>query len=162
VSRLFRCLLARHPDITFSGHFHNDLGLATANSLAALDAGIDEVQVTFGGVGERCGNAAMEEIVASLELSPAYRSRYRSRVNLRAAVQTCDSIYMIHGLQPHEKKPLIGQHAFTTCAGIHQDGILKAPHVYEMLDPASIGRRRAFHVNRLSSAKVRLESSDAA
>ena len=162
VGHLFQWLRELHPDITFSGHFHNDLGLATANSLAAIDAGIDEVQVTFGGIGERCGNAAIEEIIAVLGQSPAYRDRYRSRLSLRSAVETCDAIYAIHGARPHEKKPLIGEHAFATCAGIHQDGILKAPHVYEMLDPTSIGRQRAFHINRLSSAKVRREDTAAA
>jgi 2-isopropylmalate synthase len=153
VSRLFARLIGEHPTIEFSAHFHNDLGLATANSLAAIEAGVDEVQVTLGGIGERCGNAALEEVVAALELNPGLAGQVMPQVSLRDAVAACDALYRIYGRVPYEKKPLLGEHAFTTCAGIHQDGIIKAPHVYEMFDPSTIGRTRRFHINHLSSRK---------
>jgi 2-isopropylmalate synthase len=150
---LFDDLMKRHPDIYFSVHFHNDLGLASANSLAAIEAGVREVQVTLGGIGERCGNAAIEEIVAALELNPFYQRDIASSITLATAVSACDAFYRLHGSSPNVKKPIIGEHAFATCAGIHQDGILKSPHLYEMFDPAIIGRKRKFHRNRLSSRK---------
>jgi 2-isopropylmalate synthase len=142
VQQLFKRVQKRHPYIRFSARFHNDLGLAAANSLAALDAGVKELQVTFAGIGARCGNAAIEELIGALELTPLYQ-HYITRLRLTSVLQTCDRILSIVGAQPGTKKPLLGRHAVSTRSSIEYDGTLRVPHVYELLDPMGMGLRQA-------------------
>ncbi|MGF1742504.1 LeuA family protein [Vibrio profundum] len=150
---LFEQFITEYPAINFSAHFHNDLGLAVANTIAAIEAGASQVQVTLGGVGERCGNASFEEVVAILECSHCKQS-VETSVHLKDVIEVCQHYYEIIGHTPNPNKPLIGCNAFSTCAGIHQSAIEQCPETYEFIDPETIGLHRQFHVNRLSSKKL--------
>ncbi len=121
-----------------SVHCHDDLGLATANSLAAVQAGARQVECTINGIGERAGNAALEEVVMAINTR---RDRYpfETRIvteHLYAASQLLTSI-ITFGPQPN--KAIVGENAFAHEAGIHQDGFLKERTTYEIMDPHSVG-----------------------
>jgi 2-isopropylmalate synthase len=121
-----------------STHCHDDLGLAVANSLAAIEAGASQVECTINGIGERAGNAALEEIVIALQirrdrLGPATRI---NPVQLYAASRLLSAIVRIP-VPPN--KAIVGENAFAHEAGVHQDGMLKHRSTYEILDPAVVG-----------------------
>jgi len=118
-------------------HAHNDFGLATANSFSALEAGASALSVTLCGLGERAGNAALEEVVPGLALLYGKDCGF----NMGTLVDLCDLAAEYAGriISPH--KPVIGSLAFTHESGIHVDGILKDPNLYTFLDPALFGRR---------------------
>jgi len=119
-------------------HFHNDLGLATANTLAALEAGADIAQVTLGGVGERAGNAALEEVAVALAVRGDRIGR-RTRLRLERLLETCRLHARLTGLEPGPSKAVVGPNAFRTEAGMHQDGLLKDPILYEPFPPSLVG-----------------------
>jgi 2-isopropylmalate synthase len=126
------------PGVIISVHCHNDLGLAVANTLAAFRAGARQAEVTIGGIGERAGNAALEEVIMSLTVRQTY-------YQLTHGIRT-DQIYpSAHRLsriiaQPIARnKPIVGANAFAHESGIHQAGVLKNPETYEIMTPASIG-----------------------
>ena len=125
-------------DVTISVHCHNDLGLAVANSLAAIEAGARQIECTINGIGERAGNAALEEVVMAL----AVRSdRFNVTNNivtsqLYPASQLLSSIISF-GVQPN--KAIVGLNAFAHLAGIHQHGVLSNPLCYEIMTPESVG-----------------------
>ncbi|MBZ5719709.1 MAG: 2-isopropylmalate synthase [Acidobacteriia bacterium] len=123
---------------TISVHCHNDLGLAVANTLAALAAGARQVECTINGIGERAGNASLEEIVMAMRVRPdryAYLTGVASE-QLYPASQLLSEITGV-GVQPN--KAIIGRNAFAHEAGIHQDGVLKNPLTYEIMTPQSVG-----------------------
>jgi 2-isopropylmalate synthase len=125
-------------NVTISAHCHDDLGLAVANSLAAIAAGARQVECTINGIGERAGNASLEEIVMAMRVRPdrlAYETGVVSE-QLFAASQTLSEITRV-GVQPN--KAIIGRNAFAHEAGIHQDGMLKNPLTYEIMTPQSVG-----------------------
>ena len=121
-----------------SVHCHDDLGLAIANSLAAVKAGARQVECTINGIGERAGNAALEEVVVAMKTRPtSCRSRPKFIwINLFGASQTLTQ-FISFGPQPN--KAIVGENAFAHEAGIHQDGYLKNPATYEIVSPASVG-----------------------
>jgi len=140
-------------DVVLSVHCHDDLGLALANTLAAVAAGADQVQVTLGGIGERAGNAALEEFVAAVA--------YRGLMLPASTVVKTEELYAIYQmlaetirLEPQRTKPIFGINAFATQAGIHQAGMLRNPATYEYLDPARFGRERSVLVGRHSGRVV--------
>ncbi|MDO6709017.1 LeuA family protein [Photobacterium sp. 1_MG-2023] len=159
VRKLMKHFVSRYPQVNFSVHFHNDLGLAVANSIEAIYNGASMIQTTIGGVGERCGNTSLEEIVAILEYCQEYQSNFITGINLRQAIGLSNFYYDMIGKKPYPNKPIIGEYAFRTCAGIHQAAILKNPETYEFINPNEIGLTRSFHVNRLSSNKVKASHS---
>jgi 2-isopropylmalate synthase len=121
-----------------SVHCHDDLGLAVANSLAAVKAGARQVECTINGIGERAGNAALEEVVMAMKTRPD-RLPFETKIHsekLFAASQTLTS-FISFGPQPN--KAIVGENAFAHEAGIHQDGYLKNPSTYEIVTPASVG-----------------------
>lgn len=121
-----------------SMHAHNDLGLAVANSLAAMKGGADEVQVTVNGLGERAGNTPMEEFV--LALKAGYR--LDPGVDLHAMMELSGTLNRLTGLEPAVNKPIIGKNAFRHESGIHVQGLLQAElPVFEPFPPEWIGRR---------------------
>lgn len=125
-------------NVTISSHCHNDLGLAVANSLAAIAAGARQVECTINGIGERAGNAALEEIVMALRVrqdSYPYETGV-SAEHLYGASQMLSEITSV-GVQPN--KAITGRNAFAHEAGIHQDGVLKNPLTYEIMTPQSVG-----------------------
>jgi 2-isopropylmalate synthase len=125
-------------DVTISVHCHNDLGLAVANSLAALDAGARQVECTVNGIGERAGNAALEEIVMALRVR-ADRLPYKCGVRSEELYPTSQLLSEIIGFGVQPNKAVVGRNAFAHEAGIHQHGVLSNPLCYEIMTPESVG-----------------------
>ncbi len=126
----------------FSVHCHNDLGLAVANTLAAIGAGAGQVEATINGIGERAGNTALEEVVMALNTRAAH---FDAKTNVRTEqiFPTCRLVSMITGLAIALNKPIVGANAFAHESGIHQDGMLKNRETYEIMTPESIGRTQS-------------------
>ena len=125
-------------DVTISVHCHNDLGLAVANSLAAIEAGARQVECTINGIGERAGNASLEEVVMACAVR-GDKMPYINNINtaeLYPASQLLSSIVSF-GVQPN--KAIVGRNAFAHEAGIHQHGVLSNPLCYEIMTPESVG-----------------------
>jgi 2-isopropylmalate synthase len=125
-------------DVTISVHCHNDLGLAVANSLAALDAGARQIECTINGIGERAGNAALEEIVMALRVR-ADRLPYTCGVQTEELYPTSQLLSEIIGFGVQPNKAVVGRNAFAHEAGIHQHGVLSNPLCYEIMTPESVG-----------------------
>jgi 2-isopropylmalate synthase len=121
-----------------SVHCHNDLGLATANTLAAINVGARQAEVTINGIGERAGNTSLEEVVMALNTRPNYLPMTTS-INTRHIYSTSRLVSMISGIMVQPNKAIVGANAFAHEAGIHQDGMLKNPMTYEIMRPATIG-----------------------
>jgi 2-isopropylmalate synthase len=121
-----------------SVHCHNDLGLAVANSLAAIDAGARQVECTVNGLGERAGNAAMEEIVMALRTRHD-RMPYDTCIKTEAIMRASRLVSAITGFVVQPNKAIVGANAFAHESGIHQDGMLKHAGTYEIMTPESIG-----------------------
>jgi 2-isopropylmalate synthase len=124
--------------ITISVHCHNDLGLAVANTLAALAAGARQVECTINGIGERAGNASLEEIVMATRVRPD-RYEYDTAVVSEQLYPASQVLSEITGVPVQPNKAIIGRNAFAHEAGIHQDGVLKNPLTYEIMTPQSVG-----------------------
>jgi len=122
-----------------SVHCHNDLGLAVANSLAAVQAGARQIECTVNGIGERAGNASLEEIVMALKTRNDFFSNFACGVNAREIVRSSRLVSRMSGLAVQRNKAVVGENAFAHSAGIHQDGILKKRETYEIMDPQDVG-----------------------
>jgi 2-isopropylmalate synthase len=122
-----------------SVHCHNDLGLAVANSLAAICAGARQVECTINGIGERAGNASLEEIVMALKVRQDHFQGFDCRLNTREIVKTSKLVSRMSGLVVQRSKAIVGENAFAHSSGIHQDGILKKRETYEIIDPEEVG-----------------------
>jgi 2-isopropylmalate synthase len=136
--RTLREKVAGIHKVTISTHCHNDLGLAVANSLAGVQQGARQVECTINGIGERAGNASLEEIVMAMRVRPD-RYAYETAIvgeQLFASSQMLAEITRVP-VQPH--KAITGRNAFAHEAGIHQDGMLKNPLTYEIMTPQSVG-----------------------
>src|SRR5690349_19500606 len=139
---LFRYLRERIPgieDVVMSAHCHNDLGMATANTLAAIKGGARQVEVTINGLGERAGNTAMEEVVMALRTRPDFYRNIDTRINTHEFLATSQLISQITGIPVQPNKAVVGANAFAHEAGIHQDGMLKNRMTYEIMTPQSVG-----------------------
>jgi 2-isopropylmalate synthase len=121
-----------------SVHCHNDLGLAVANSLSAIAAGARQVECTVNGIGERAGNAALEEIVMTLKVRQD-QFQADTNVNTREIARTSRLFSSITGIQVQPNKAIVGANAFSHESGIHQDGVLKNSSTYEIMSPETIG-----------------------
>jgi 2-isopropylmalate synthase len=121
-----------------SVHCHNDFGMAVANTLAGLEAGADQAQVAVNGLGERAGNASLEEVVVALTL--LYQRQ--SNVVPELLYQTSQLVARLTGIPVQPNKAIVGENAFTHEAGIHTHGLTAMPLTYEAIDPALVGRRR--------------------
>lgn len=124
--------------VALSAHCHNDLGLAVANSLAAVAAGARQVECTINGIGERAGNASLEEIVVALAVR-SDRYLVRTDVALDKIYRTSRLLSEITGVSVPPNKAVVGANAFAHEAGVHQDGILKNPLTYEIISPETLG-----------------------
>jgi 2-isopropylmalate synthase len=138
---IFQMLRQRVPQvagITLSSHCHNDLGMAVANSLAAVEAGVRQIECTINGIGERAGNAALEEIAAAMLVR---RDKYPwvHGLNLEQLYPTSQLLSEIISFAPAPNKAVVGSNAFAHEAGIHQHGMLAHPLTYEIMTPASVG-----------------------
>jgi 2-isopropylmalate synthase len=125
-------------NVTISAHCHNDLGLAVANSLAAIAAGARQVECTINGIGERAGNASLEEIVMAMRVRPD-RYAYETGVVGEHLFPASQLLSELTGVPVQPNKAVIGRNAFAHEAGIHQDGMLKNPLTYEIMTPQSVG-----------------------
>jgi 2-isopropylmalate synthase len=124
--------------VTISAHCHNDLGLAVANALAAIGAGARQVECTINGIGERAGNASLEEIVMAMRVRPD-RFPYDTGVASEQLFAASQTLSEITGVPVQPNKAITGRNAFAHEAGIHQDGMLKNPLTYEIMTPKSVG-----------------------
>ena len=156
---MFRTVLARVPEaagVVLSAHCHDDLGLATANSLAAIAAGARQVECTINGIGERAGNAAMEELVmASHVRGPALG--FRCHVETREIYRTSQLLSYLTGSFPQPNKAIVGRNAFAHEAGIHQHGMLQNGLTYEIIRPEMVGIPRSTLVLGKHSGRHALE-----
>jgi len=126
----------------FSTHCHNDLGLAVANSIAAVEGGARQVECTINGIGERAGNAALEELVM------AFRTRqdtlpYKTGIVTENLTQASHLVSSVTGLPVQHNKAIVGANAFAHESGIHQDGMLKNAETYEIMTPESVGLKKS-------------------
>ncbi len=125
-------------NVILSVHCHNDMGLATPNTLAAVKNGAGKVECTMNGIGERAGNAALEEIVMGLKVRPGYYMA-DTNINTREIKRTSELVSSVMGLDVQVNKAITGDNAFAHSSGIHQDGLLKARKAYEIIRPEDVG-----------------------
>lgn len=124
--------------VKFSAHCHNDLGMAVANSIAAMENGADQIECTINGLGERAGNAALEEIGVALHIRKDIYP-VETGLNLKEIKRTSQLVSRLTGSVIQPNKAVVGKNAFAHESGIHQDGVLKNPETYEIISPALIG-----------------------
>jgi len=137
ISMIRRCVKGIES-VTISAHCHNDLGMAVANALAAVNAGARQVECTINGIGERAGNASLEEIVMAMRVRPD-RYPYETGIVGEQIFVASQMLSEITGVPVQPNKAITGRNAFAHEAGIHQDGVLKNPLTYEIMTPKSVG-----------------------
>jgi 2-isopropylmalate synthase len=125
-------------DVIWSVHCHNDLGMATANTLAGVKSGARQVEVTINGIGERAGNTSLEEVVMAIHTRPQFYN-LRTNINTREITKSSRMVSNYTGLLIQPNKAIVGQNAFAHEAGIHQDGMLKNASTYEIMTPETVG-----------------------
>ncbi len=132
--------VANAKNLIFSVHCHNDLGLAVANSLAAIRNGARQVECTVNGIGERAGNTSLEEVVMALKIRADQFEGLDTKIVTEEIYSSSRLLSSVTGVQVQPNKAIVGDNAFAHEAGIHQDGVLKAAITYEIMTPNSIGR----------------------
>ncbi len=138
---LFRTVRERVPNIEFailSSHCHNDLGLAVANSIAAVQNGARQVECTVNGIGERAGNASLEEIAMAIK-TRSEKLGLHTHIDTEEIYKSSRLLSSLTGMMVQRNKAIVGANAFAHEAGIHQDGMLKSPITYEIMTPQSVG-----------------------
>src|SRR5262250_1395489 len=154
--------------VTLSAHCHDDLGLAVANSLAAVRAGVRQIECTVNGIGERAGNAALEEIAVALAVRKESFG-VETKLKLNELYKSSRLLTEITGAQVAPNKAVVGANAFAHEAGIHQDGIIKNPLTYEIISPQTVGvpnrslvvgKHSGRHALRMTLKDLGFEASD--
>jgi 2-isopropylmalate synthase len=135
--------------VTLSAHCHDDLGLAVANSLAAIQAGASQVECTVNGIGERAGNASLEEIAVALKLKAGHFDA-ETGVDTEQIAASSRLVSELTGYVVQRNKAVVGANAFAHEAGIHQDGMLKDERTYQIIDPADVGVRMTLPLGKHS------------
>jgi 2-isopropylmalate synthase len=138
---MFKYIREKVPNIdqvTLSCHCHNDLGMAVANSIAAVENGATQIEGTINGIGERAGNAALEEIAVALNIRSDFYS-FQTNLNLKEVKRTSDMVAKLTGMYIQANKAVVGRNAFAHESGIHQDGVLKHASTYEIITPELVG-----------------------
>ena len=125
--------------VDISVHCHNDLGLAVANSLAAIMNGATQVECTINGLGERAGNASMEEIIMGIQTRKDFYGGLKHNINTRQIYRTSKLVSKLTGVHLQPNKAIVGKNAFAHESGIHQHGVLAERSTYEIMTPESIG-----------------------
>jgi len=141
MARIFTMVLERVPGadkIVLSTHNHNDLGLAVANTLAAVAAGVRQIECTINGIGERAGNASLEEVVMAIRTRPD-AVPCKPNIVTQNILKTSRLLSTITGFDVQPNKAIVGRNAFAHESGIHQDGVLKNAATYEIMTPESVG-----------------------
>jgi len=134
--------------VPLSVHCHNDFGMAVANTLAGLEAGVEQAHVTINGLGERAGNASLEEVVTSLNL--LYDRK--TRIDTTLIYQTSQLVSKLTGIPVQPNKAVVGDNAFTHVSGIHVHGLVEQPLTYEPIPPELVGARRRFTAGKHTGA----------
>ena len=143
--QLFRYLrehVSGIDDVTLSVHCHNDLGMAVANSLAAVHAGARQIECTINGIGERAGNCSLEEVVMALKTRAEF-FKLHSQIETSRLYPTSRLVSSITGMHPPRNKAIVGENAFSHEAGIHQHGMLQHASTYEIMRPEDVGLSRS-------------------
>ena len=141
MARIFTMLRERVTGadrVVLSTHNHNDLGLAVANTLAAVRAGARQIECTINGIGERAGNAALEEVAMAIRTRPD-AAPYQTNIVTTSILRTSKLLSTITGFDVQPNKAIVGRNAFAHESGIHQDGVLKNAATYEIMTPESVG-----------------------
>ncbi len=141
IRRIFQDLLARVPgadQVVLSSHNHNDLGMAVANTLAAIEGGARQVEATINGIGERAGNASLEEVAMAIRTRRDVLP-WRNSIVTERILRTSRLLATITGFDVQPNKAIVGRNAFAHESGIHQDGVLKDASTYEIMTPESVG-----------------------
>ncbi|MFN4293810.1 MAG: 2-isopropylmalate synthase [Thermoflexales bacterium] len=125
--------------VIVSVHCHNDLGMATANTLAGIKAGARQAEVTINGIGERAGNTSLEEVVMALKTRPQFFGALYTNIDTTQLVRTSKMVSSLTSIPVQPNKAIVGANAFAHEAGIHQDGMLKNPLTYEIMRPEDVG-----------------------
>lgn len=133
-----------------SVHCHNDLGMAVANSLAAVGNGARQVECTVNGLGERAGNAAMDEVVMAMKTRADLFSGYYTSINTKGFVGVSRLVSSVVGINIPPNKAIVGRNAFAHQSGVHQDGVLKERTTYEIMEPTEVGH----HTNNIVLGKL--------
>ena len=139
--RIFSTVREKVPgadQVILSTHNHNDLGLAVANTLAAVKGGARQIECTINGIGERAGNAALEEVVMAIRTRPD-AAPYQHQIDTPRILRTSKLLATITGFDVQPNKAIVGRNAFAHESGIHQDGMLKNAATYEIMTPESVG-----------------------
>ncbi len=150
VSEIVRTVTKQVPGDHLGIHAHNDTEHAVANSLAAVDAGVRQIQGTLNGIGERCGNANLASIIPTLVLKKHYAERFVTGIDetrLRGLTAVSRGFDELLNRSPNKQAPYVGKSAFATKAGIHASAIMKEPETYEHVPPDKVGNRRQMLVS---------------
>ena len=147
VSEIVRTMIKYIPGSHLGIHAHNDTEQAVANSLAAVDAGCRQIQGTLNGIGERCGNANLVSIIATLALKTRYTERFETGARLQELTSISRGFDELLNRSPHAQAPYVGKSAFATKAGIHASALAKEPETYEHVKPESVGNTRRILVS---------------
>ncbi|MDD1778634.1 MAG: homoaconitate hydratase [Candidatus Helarchaeota archaeon] len=150
----YKQVQSRLPGIPLGMHFHNDLGMATANTLACIEAGCSTVQGTILGIGERCGNTALEEIIVALKTIYGLKLR---QINYDKLMEACEKVSRYAGIPIPPNKPIVGMNAFRHESGIHAHGVMSGAGIYEIIPHDWIGRKSEFAFGKFSGTAVVLE-----
>ena len=159
-AELIRMLRTRVPgadEVVFATHCHNDLGMATANSLAAVEAGARQIECTINGLGERAGNTALEEVVMAMRVRNDILP-YRTGIDTRKIMQASRLVATVSGFPVQFNKAIVGKNAFAHESGIHQDGMLKDAQTFEIMRPEDVGLNATSLVMGKHSGRAALRS----
>lgn len=157
---LIQMLIDKVPgadEIVFATHCHNDLGMATANSLAAVDAGARQVECTINGLGERAGNTALEEVVMALKVRNDIMP-YQTQIDTTKIINISRRVSTVSGFPIQYNKAIVGKNAFAHESGIHQDGMLKNAETFEIMRPEHVGLSETSIVMGKHSGRAALRS----
>ena len=157
---LIRMLIDEVPGadgVTFATHCHNDLGMATANALAAVEAGARQVECTINGLGERAGNTALEEVVMALKVRSDIMP-YETGIDTKRLMQASRMVASVSGFPVQYNKAIVGKNAFAHESGIHQDGMLKNAETFEIMRPEDVGLTETAIVLGKHSGRAALRS----
>ena len=157
---LIRMLIEKVPGadaVVFATHCHNDLGMATANSLAAVEGGARQIECTINGLGERAGNTALEEVVMALKVSNDIM-HYQTRIDATKLMNISRRVAAVSGFPVQFNKAIVGKNAFAHESGIHQDGMLKNAETFEIMRPEDVGLTETNIVMGKHSGRAALRS----
>lgn len=143
---LFASIIRNVPNsdkAVFSCHCHNDLGMATANTLGGIMGGARQVEVTVNGIGERAGNTSLEEVVTALHIRSDYYDGIKTGIQLGKLLAISQQVSRLSGMVVQRNKAIVGANAYAHSSGIHQDGVLKERSTYEIIDPTLVGAAKS-------------------